>query len=84
MASSSSVGITSTVVGDLSAEMRRAPFAGLALRCSSSSMPSAAMPDSASRRTAASFSPTPAVKVMTSALPSTAMYAPMYLRSRWM
>ena len=39
---------------------------------------------SASRRTAASFSPTPAVKVMTSALPSSAMYAPMYLRSRWM
>ena len=45
MASSSSVGTTSTGVGDLSAEMRRAALAGLALRCSSSSMPSAARPE---------------------------------------
>ena len=72
IASSSLVGITSTVVGELSAEIRRAALAGLALRCSSSSMPNAAIPDSASRRTPASFSPTPAVKVMTSAVPSSA------------
>ena len=77
-------GNTSTVVGELSAEMRRAALAGLALRCSSSSMPNAAIPDSASRRTAASFSPTPAVNVITSAVPSSARYAPMYLRNRWM
>ena len=48
------------------------------------SMPSAAMPLTVSRRTATSFSPIPAVNVTTSARPSTARLAPMYLRSRWM
>jgi len=35
--------MTNTVVRELSAEIRRAALAGLALRCSSSSMPGAAM-----------------------------------------
>ena len=52
IASSSLVGTTSTVIGELSVEIRRAPLRGLSLRCSSSSMPSAARPVSASRRTA--------------------------------
>ena len=76
IASSSSVGITSTAVGDRSDEILRGPLPGPVLRFSSSSMPSVASPLNASRRTAASFSPTPAVNVITSVLPNSRKIGP--------
>ena len=83
IASSSSVGTTSTSTGLSSVPIRRGPSVSSSLRCGSTSMPSAASPRSASARTRATFSPTPPVKTTASAPPSTARYAPTYLRSRW-
>ena len=53
------------------------------LRAGSISMPSGARPARQSSRRRGTFSPTPAVNVSTSAPPSTARYAPTYLRRRW-
>src|SRR6266568_8667516 len=82
MARSSSVGTTQTATRLPSGDTTRAGLPA-SLRSGSTVMPSGSSPASDRSRTSALCSPTPAVNVIASSRPSTAWYAPTYLRMRW-
>ena len=73
MASSSLVGTTKTLTVESSAEIRRGPSFGPALRSGSILMPKFSSSAIESRRMPTWFSPTPAVNVMASRRPRISM-----------
>jgi hypothetical protein len=80
MARSSSVVTTQTATRAPSGDMTVPPDA---VRPGSTAMTNGSSPASDRSRTTALCWPTPAVKTIASSRPSTAWYAPTYLRMRW-
>jgi phosphate acetyltransferase len=79
---SSSVGMTRTGTSAPGGDTARSPADSAWLDAGSTAMPSRPSPARQAARVAASFSPTPPVNTIASTRPSSAWYAPTYLRIR--